>query len=207
LKSPSKGLIHHWLFDTSLKDLVTNADITLFESPQFTENMLGQQSKAVYFNGSYASVPLGNYFGTTELTITTWIKIFEYRGWSRIFDFGNGQGIDNILLAIANTGTIKFGYLGSIFESNKKIPLNDWTFISVTLNAFAVKIYINGKLTASYKFSSRQNISTKLNYIGKSNWSWDPLLSGVISSIKIFNRELSQNEFMVELYPIQEMRT
>jgi len=168
--------------------------------------MLGEKSKAVYFNDGYATVPPGNYFGTTELTITGWIKIYEYREWSRIFDFGNGQGIDTFLLAIKTEKILKLDHLGSNFDSVKKIPLNEWTFFSVTFKALAAKMYINGELTASFTFSSRQNISTKLNYIGKSNWP-DPLLNGVISSIKIFNRELSQNEIMMEMYPIQEMRT
>ncbi len=168
--------------------------------------MIGEQSKAVNFNGGYATVPAENYFGTTELTITAWIKIFEYRQWSRIFDFGNGQNIDNIFLAIIDTGILRFGHLRSTFDSVKKIPLNYWTLFSVAFKDTAVKMYINGELTASFKFSSRQNISTTLNYIGKSNWP-DPPLNGLISSIKIFNRELSHSEIMMEMYPIQEMRT
>ena len=211
LKSRTKGLIHHWSFDKSLKDLVTRTSITLSGNTKFTENRLGEHSKAIYFDGGYATVPTSNYFGSTELTITTWVRIFGLNQWSRIFDFGNGQGIDNFIFGIVNQKFVLnnrgASFISKFMFSSKDITLNDWYFLSITFKDLVVKMYMNGELTSTDTLSSLYNTNTNLNYFGKSNWASDPLLNGVISSMKIFNRELSQNEILMEMEPIQEIKT
>ncbi len=154
VESRSKGLTHHWSFDHNLKDLVTNQSISIVGTIKFTEDRLGEKSKAVKFGSSYASVPEGNYIATSELTIVTWVKIYELKQWSRIFDFGNGQALNNFLLCL-NSGYLEF-YTFHVelkgFQIKKNLKLNTWIFISIKFKDSVVNACIDGLLIETYSF-------------------------------------------------------
>jgi hypothetical protein len=103
--------------------------------------------------GKYASVPEGVWF-KDDFTVETWINIkSKYNKWERIFDFGNGAGLDNVLLSTdSGNGLPCF----SIYEGaskkdyiiNTPIPLNTWTHVAISYNSTTMNasVYYNGVL-------------------------------------------------------------
>jgi hypothetical protein len=61
---------------------------------------------AVYLNNGYLQVPAGIYFNG-DLTISLWIKIFQYTSNCRILEFALSSGI--------STETVFMGISGKVF--------------------------------------------------------------------------------------------
>ena len=80
----------------------------------------------------------------------TWFKaVNQINYWQRIIDFGNGAGVDNILLgSIATTGKMKVeSYPGGFGkESISSVTLNVWVHLAITYTQTTVKMYFNGTL-------------------------------------------------------------
>src|SRR5438552_12221253 len=63
---------------------------------------------ALSFDGidDYVDVPAGIWF-SGDLTVEGWVYVRSYNNWSRLLDFGNGEGIDNVLVALTDGTTGK----------------------------------------------------------------------------------------------------
>ena len=117
---------------------------------------------------------------------------------SRLIDFGNGPGYDNVLFRFDSSN--KFG--ATIFNSNpssnmwaNKINLNEWYFISVVLKKTNLSVYYNGTLVGNAYANIPKNIIRSSNYAGKSNWNMDlPNVNAKFDDLKFFNKALNLTE-------------
>eukprot|EP01035_Chromulina_nebulosa_P069330 gene69330-biopygen21683 len=145
---------------------------------------------------------IGNFTtGTAGLTFATWYKSDNSGNFARIFDFGNGQGVDNILIAQYGTQD-KFAMHmspGREFNQDASYKFNTgnvWKHVAWTLDPAGSgtwKVYIDGVLVGS---TAGPYLASKLrskNYIGKSNWA-DAYLNGGIKDFRMYNRVLSAAE-------------
>ena len=110
--------------------------------------------------------------------------------------------VDNIELNKLGTGNFVAEVIGGgQLYSDVLFPLNNWTFICVTLDTDnTLSIYEDNVLRSSMQVSIMpQNIIRTLNYIGKSNWDFDAYTDGQIDDVRIYNRALSLSE-IDELY-------
>ena len=178
-----------------------------------------QSSNALHFNGTpdYAKLPNGVYFDG-DFTIECWVYPTAFSNWSRIIDFGNGAGNNNVLLAYTygTSGKPALHVTGGQFKASTAIPLNQWTHVAATLNGTTAKIYINGAVSATANFTNPPaNVTRTKNYIGRSNWSQsqDPDASAIFEELRIWsvarsaseiqstmNNQLSGNETGLEVY-------
>jgi hypothetical protein len=217
----TNGLIAHLPFDGNGNDVSGNGYTATFTNCQFGTNRSGLSNAACDFNGtsSYAKVPALT-FGA-QFTISVWFQFNATAGkqFQRIFDFGNGTGIDNIILCQA-TGTPIIGFeLDDSSGNNNRITntvaLQTGHFyqaVCVLSNSQHMLFYVNGQLvsqkaaTIAYHQGSRAN-----NLIGKSNWAADPLLNGAVDDMRIYNRALSSSEVLqlynYELSPMLTIKT
>lgn len=137
-----------------------------------------------------------------NFTIATWVKMTALTNWMRIFDFGTGTskymfltpqvsatgGVSTVRYAIRNGGAeqaLSYGYTWA---------LNTWTHLAITQSADTLKLYINGVLAASTGGITIKPADlgiTNLNYIGKSQFTADPMLKASVDEFKIFNYTLS----------------
>jgi hypothetical protein len=135
------------------------------------------------------------------ISFATWVYCeCGGRTWARIFDFGNGAGQDNILMAVNNNSitiwVFKNGYTyNELYNVIDNIGSLGWFHVVWTLNPNGEwAIYFNGILLNKYtnKFYpaaiERQNM-----YIGKSNWE-DPYFTGYIADFRIYDSVLNQND-------------
>ena len=144
-------------------------------------------------------VPSGVYF-SIEFTFTAWINLVRYQDWSRIIDFGNGQGIDNIFLSFFQTksivGSVNQGSTNSKFKTSPIINLNQWYFVAFVLSNSIGCTYVNGNLVGSGPLLIPNKINTTKNYIGKSNWANDPYAEAFYDDIKIYLGALSLSDII-----------
>ncbi len=110
----------------------------------------GIANKAVCFMNGFASVPPGVYFdqATGGFTFMAWIQVLSYNNWQRIFDFGNGQNNDNILIAFPSTGdNIRLDTYNKAgrnsAQATDSISLNTWYHIAVSVSSGVSSFYIN----------------------------------------------------------------
>eukprot|EP01035_Chromulina_nebulosa_P000306 gene306-biopygen237 len=143
--------------------------------------------------------------GTAGLTFATWYKSDNSGLWARIFDFGNGEVSDNILIGHYDTSdiiSINAFILGSQidFQLDASYKFNTgtvWRHVAWTLDPAGSgtwKFYINGVLVASAARAYPRSILRFNNYIGRSNWNIDAYLNGGIKDFRMYNRVLSAAE-------------
>jgi hypothetical protein len=126
--------------------------------------------------------------------------------WERIFDWGNGQNNDNILLARYNN-TTQFSF-GMQNGSTGMPNLNGGTIVQNVITNVAIKfdpsasggsayLYQDGVLLASQTASASTytNNNARTNcYIGRSNWGADSLFTGYIYEFQAHNAVLTDAE-------------
>jgi len=169
--------------------------LTLYNNPNFSEGF-SEKTPCIYFKASsnqYAMVkPFSS--GSNGMTFTCWFKADPSNTtWSRIFDFGNGAGIQNIVIFINN------GFLGLSVYNNTgyyqidnivpNINNNTWFHVAWTLtNPTGWNLYINGSLFTTYKDGYYPDVIVRnYQYIAKSNWGHDPMFTGYIADFRIYN--------------------
>lgn len=162
----------------------------------------GKIDNGIVLDGINGYVRLPNSFLhlLSEFTISTWVKLDELKTWARIFDFGFGT--NNYMMLTVNNGTgitfeLKSNSLSQRVVTVRKPVINTWNFYTVTLADNTLSIYLNGSLIGvNTNFTLRPyNLgSTFANYIGKSQWTSDPLLKGTVDEFRFFNYALSPTE-------------
>jgi len=172
----------------------------------------GTYGNALHLDGTangYATPPTGVVSALSDFTISTWVKMDALTTWMRVFDFGtsttnymfltpqaalptiNGIRYSTVRYAIKNGGTelnVSFNYV---------FPLNTWVHLAVTQSGNTASLYINGALVStntSLTIKPSNLGSTTLNYLGKSQFSADPMFKGSIDDFRIINRALSASE-------------
>jgi hypothetical protein len=190
---------------SSLNDVVGGANLFEGISYSFVPDRFCSAKSAIYFNQGYLQVPAGVYF-SGNFTVTAWIYLKSYQSWSRIFDFGNGQESNNVVLAMVDTtsqmtGSSFKGSSRSYIETSSSssiINLNEWYFISFVLNGTTGYIYVNANQVATNTLNVPNNITRKSNYIGKSNLATDSNADAIYDELKIYQGALSSADIMNE---------
>ena len=162
---------------------------------------------ALSFDGSddYISLPQGVYFEDNTFTVEAWVYVRGYNDWSRLFDFGNGAGNNNVLLALSYSGTgeMAFGVYddGNSTQIYSSVPftVNQWTHIACVLDGSTGTIYMNGIKTAEEHFDhTPQNIPRLYNYIGKSNWN-DAYANFSVDEFHIWRTARSESDIQSDM--------
>jgi hypothetical protein len=172
-------------------------NINLINGPTFDTANGG----SIVFDGSddygqndSPNLPTGN----VTTTICAWIYVVSgYGDWQGIAGWGNAGVFSNSALLDMNQGRLAFstwGYPGAEdLISSYNVPKNIWKYVVGSINNRNIKLYADGVNVLNSSITSTPNVtSTKLrlattDYPGR-------LLNTKISSVQIYNRELSQTE-------------
>jgi hypothetical protein len=205
--SLSNGLQLHYRFDSVSGSRVGNIasgsvvyDATLMNGATVSNNqlLLSAASRQYMSIDSFTT-------GTTGLTFATWYKSINSGTWARVFDFGNGATLDNILVAQPAVNGIFVMHVhipGSQIEfqpdsSYKFNTGNVWKHVAWTLDPAGSgtwKVYIDGVLVGSMGNTYPRSVLRSNNYLGKSNWNGNAFLNGGIKDFRMYNRVLSAAE-------------
>jgi len=176
----------------------------------FTNDRFNRPLSAISLQNGYLNIPPSDFFGTGKFSILAWVKVRNYKSWSRIVDFGlANKGLrDNIVFAltyyasgrprlgIRNDGTQILGLTSTLMPSKEL-----WEYFACTFDYPNAHIYLNGTIVASGKSSSPMTTRIRdSNYLGR-GWNYYELddTDADFDDLKIFNRALSQQEILDEM--------
>jgi hypothetical protein len=173
----------------------------------------GYNSNAVSLNSSasnYVSLPAGIVSTLTSFTIAAWVKLNTRATWSRIFDFGTGTGNYMFLTPAANPSGLRFaittggGANEQVIDYTNNLSTGVWHHVAVTLAAGTGILYVDGlpAATNSLSLSPASLGNTTQNWIGRSQYSADPYLNGLVDDFRIFSGSLNAGEVASLVTPL-----
>lgn len=141
---------------------------------------------------------------TGGFTLEVRIRYRSFQTWSRIFDFGDGQGLHNIVLANkAGTSTLGLhlfepGQVPLAIEKAGVLRLNEWMHVAAKVEVGATHtatLYVNGQVVLpSILPRPPKTLSRKLCYVGRSHWPSDGYLDADVDEIRVWGRALPDAE-------------
>lgn len=171
----------------------------------------GKIGGALLFDGNddYIELPIGSLLSTLSSgTFAIWVNWSgEGEIWQRIFDFGNDTNVYMFLTPrMAEPGQMYFsmttkGGSGAAEPSQLKAPstlATGWHHISVVIDGVSrtMQLYLDGVSIASGKAAALPADlgNTTNNWLGKSQYSWDPYFKGSLDDFRIYNYALPEAE-------------
>lgn len=196
---PESGMVLYYPLDGTAGDLSGfGRDGTLSGTAPAADKW-GGDGKAVSLDGSgdhiqVPSFPMGGAF-----TVSAWLYASDPGpSWQRLIDFGNGAGIDNVFISLTYGELQLHVHRGGYDQwvgSTEKFPKQQWVRVTVTHDGVGTaRIYFDGALRGEGAVHPAPVMSRSAQYVGRSNWSWDPPLAGTLDDFRIYGRELSLAE-------------
>jgi hypothetical protein len=189
--------ISNIIIDFGFTDLNSPEPLTLSgQQTSFNSGIFSGGSKhALDFDGrsDFLKIPPDTYFNS-NFTFSTWLYKRSNNNWSRIFDFGNGPNINNVIIALSQgtSGKLSF-HINNDFQNKSwtleepLVPLNEWTHITLRLTNQVGWVYFNGEFVKHIALQQPQNINRSINYIGRSNWPNDGYANMLLDEFTIYN--------------------
>ncbi|HOQ05462.1 MAG TPA: immunoglobulin domain-containing protein [Anaerohalosphaeraceae bacterium] len=187
----------HWAFENNCSDSIGTNHGTPSGSPVYTAGRIGQ---AIVLDSvdDFVTLPAG-VADARDMTVAAWVYWNGGNQWQRIFDFGTSTAQYLFLTPRSGSNTLRFavknGGSEQIVETSQ-LPTAQWTHLAVVLRENTATLYVNGRAVASSASITLDPIdfSPNLNYIGKSQFSADPLFSGRIDDFRLYSYALSGAE-------------
>lgn len=182
--------------------MVAGADLDSY-SPTLVADRFGNQNSSFRVTSStnFFWAPPGNYFSSNEFSVIAWVKPYSFDNWGRVFDFSNGQALDNFLLAYTDGTSCKasLSFIASHVTFSSTLTSNTWYHLAATVNGTSGKLYVNGvESTTSGDPLPITKVKRWINYFGKSAWSSDPPANADYDDIKFFSKTLTQQEVIYD---------
>ena len=194
-------MVARYDFEENTRDTTENINHAAVLNATYAEGYTGSYS--IDLNGSTDFIQLPTEVANhKDITISAWIYWEGGNEWQRIFDFGNGEDEYMFLTVRSNENNkvrfaIKNGGEEQILNGKSlSTSKNQWVHLAITMGQDSVSLYQNGEWVASTKDITIRPTDFKpfMNYIGRSQYSADPMFSGRIDDFRIFNYELNANE-------------
>ena len=173
----------------------------------------GESGNAVSLSGvnQYVSLPPGVVRSLNDFTISAWVNLSTRSAGAHLFDFGNGTNSYMFLSPAASAGGMLFAITtaGSNSEQSiyctNNIPLGAWHNVAVTFAAGVGILYLDGLPVATnidINLTPSLLGNTVQNWIGRSQYSSDPYLNGVVDDFRIYNDAMSIKEIASLVTPL-----
>ena len=196
-----------FLVDSSVSqtNLVPYLDLPTDIAPVQSSNCLFSNGCASFSSGGFKAGNLKIIAGQ-GLSICSWYEVStEVLRYERLFDFGNGPYLDNILLGrLSTTNTLYlavFDSVGTPLVNNQPVSTTafaytgQWSHYCLTYDgSFTFKVYLNGAMAASFVVTEIDSSLRTSDLIGKSNWAGDQPFSGLMDDFRMYARTLTPTE-------------
>ncbi|HEY4414852.1 MAG TPA: glycosyl hydrolase [Verrucomicrobiae bacterium] len=155
--------------------------------PSYTS---GHNGHALTLNGTSQSLQLPPTLAhSTNFTFAGWVYWNGGTAWQRIFDFGNDTSHYLFLSPGSGSGTLRFAInngSGEQILETTGLATGKWQHIAVTLSGNFGILYTNGMAAASgFITLSPASFNPVKNYLGRSQFTADPLFNGSLDEIQI----------------------
>jgi autotransporter-associated beta strand protein len=200
LANPTSPNIAHYTFEGNANDSTGAYNATVTGSPTYSSGLSGH-GQAINLNGnSYLALPAGVANGSSSMTVATWVKWNGGNAWQRIFDFGTGTNAYMFLTPSSGDGTMRFGITtggnGNEYDiDTDPLTTGQWVHVALTLGGQTATLYLNGRpVTAGNVRLNPLFVNATNDYIGKSQFSADPLFNGSFDDFQVYNYALSASQ-------------
>jgi fibronectin type 3 domain-containing protein len=174
---------------------------TLVNAPTWTTGKSGNGIDLVSTSSQYAALPEGVVNGLTTCTISAWVYPVSVSNWQRIFDFGTGT-TNYMFLTPSAGGYIRFAIRTpaineQIINSTTVLSVGAWSHVAVVLNGTTGTLYVNGTAigtNTAMTLTPSSLGSTTQNWIGRSQFSADPYLNGIVDDFRIYGGALTATQ-------------
>ena len=192
-----------WQMENDVIDATVNMmDAACCGTPVYTDDCK-QGTAALRLNsgqGNYLQLPYTVASGD-ELTVALWVRLRSSSSWQRLFDFGNDEN-HYLFLTPKNSYTnvmrfaIKNGGDEQTLDCKSALPSSQWKHVVLTIGNGRTVIYVDGEEAASSATISIKpgDFRPVLNFIGRSQFAADPLLSADIDDVRIYNYALTADD-------------
>lgn len=175
-------------------------DVSLSNGTYPTFSLTGAENQALLFNGA-AEQGMGEFNGS----VINGLSSCAISYWFKVSSITNGMslvGQDNILESGFYTSpnrVIVFHPTSGSVSYNLNIVAEQWVHVAINTSPSGMQVYINGVLAGSQSgnFTIGSNSTpTRIggNVVNTSNNSW---LRGALDEVRIYNRNLNQDEINV----------
>ena len=208
------GLAGWWKFDETKGKVANdssgkkrNGELKNFDSDT-AQWVKGPVGNALLFDGKNDYVDVGDFEWGGECSFSGWVKYNKIQLWSRVFDFSNGAGKNEICLS--NDSRASHLAFQNVLRSNLiKIPnfwqSGDWIHIVCQVHESGKSdIFKNGKLITSSIKKLTPKIFRKDQFFGKSPWSGNNQLNGELDDLRLYDRAITVAEVQA-LYGMGEV--
>lgn len=195
----SKTLIANWTMNETLADSTDNRlDASLYGDTTFVDGRKNG-TKALSLNGTTNYLQLPYSVGSMdEMTFSAWVNVKSSRYWQRIFDFGNNTDQYFFLTPNNGQGQMRFAIKngGDEEQVNVSSPaLNQWVNVVVTIGNGKVAIWLDGEKKGEAVVNTKpSDIRPVMNFVGRSQFTGDPVLSASIEDVRLYNYVLGDDE-------------
>ncbi|MFF8234356.1 beta-L-arabinofuranosidase domain-containing protein [Streptomyces caelestis] len=151
----------------------------------------------------YVDLPAAVLQGASAITLSAWVKPAHDGNWARVFDFGN-DNTRYMYLAARNAGGVpRFAITTSgpggeqALNGTTALPLHQWSHLAVTIAGGTGTLYVNGTAVArNTAMSLTPAVLGALanNWLGRSNFSTDPVFAGAYDEFNVWSRALNAAE-------------
>jgi len=202
----TKGLSALYEMEGDMQDSSgKNLHGTTSGEPEFMAGMPGY-GKALTLDGvsDYADLPIGPLLSTlSSSTFAVWADFTNVgNDWQRIFDFGTGTSNYMFLTAYAGNRGVRFAIqTATVGEQIVTAPgpmSTGWHHVAVVIDAasMTLRLYEDGTLVREGPTTllPKDLATTNQNWLGRSQYTGDPYLTGELDDFRIYNRALSEAE-------------
>ncbi|MCL8009837.1 beta-L-arabinofuranosidase domain-containing protein [Streptomyces sp. AS02] len=151
----------------------------------------------------YVDLPSAVLGGASAITLSAWVKPTHNANWARVFDFGNNNTRYMYLVGRNASGVPRFavttngpgGEQG--LNGTAALPLNQWSHLAVTIGGSTGTLYVNGTAVAtntSMTLNPAALGTLANNWLGRSNFSGDPVFAGAFDEFNVWSRALTAAE-------------
>lgn len=156
--------------------------------------------RTINLSGGYITIP-SSISLNKDVTISIRFKVQTNQYWQRLIDLGfnNSQYLFLTTRSTLNNPrfaiTISGSGAESIISSSKPINVGKWhNFVmSIESSKNTAILFLDGQEVGRISNLNifPDQINTSLNYVGKSNFSWDPNFLGEIDYVEIYNNPIT----------------
>ncbi|MBE8470614.1 beta-L-arabinofuranosidase domain-containing protein [Streptomyces justiciae] len=151
----------------------------------------------------YVDLPAAVLGGASAITLSVWVKPTHDANWQRVFDFGNNTTRYLYLTTRNASGVPRFAITTSGaggeqgLNGTAALPLNQWSHLAVTISGSTGTLYVNGTAVATNTAMTLNPAALGTltnNWLGRSNYSGDPVYAGGFDEFNVWSRALTQAE-------------
>jgi hypothetical protein len=169
---------------------------------------------AGYTSEGYVSLPANVLSGLTNATLETWVTWRGAAGgtgaaWQRIFDFGDQQASGTnqdghtymLLTPSSGSNTLRVAWTSNgptneILIDTTPLPTGMIKHVAVVIDDAngSASLYVDGVSAGSVSITGALGLLNPVNsWLGRSNFSVDPELNGILHEFRIYNAPLNPN--------------